>query len=301
MKRLLLIYNSNAGRQRVKTMLPGILDAFADESWVTTVVPTRSRGDAAHAATALGASYDRVVCCGGDGTLNETVNGLMGIPAHLRPVLGYIPAGTTNDFSRNLSLPRGPERLAQTACGGVVRTVDLGRAEERWFTYVAAFGLFTDVSYTTPQNAKNLLGHTAYVIEAASRLASVQSCHVKAEGGGHVLEDDFIYGMVGNTVSVGGLLNLPKTLVKLDDGLFEIVLVRTPKNPLEYQTVIHTLMSQKIQQGDENALVVGFQAEQITFTSAIPMPWTLDGEFGGEHATFRIVNSRQAVRLACGK
>lgn len=301
MKRLLLIYNSNAGRQKVKQMLPGILDIFADGGWVTTVIPTRARGDATHAAAALGASYDRVVCCGGDGTLNEAVNGLMRVPAHLRPVLGYIPAGTTNDFSRNLSLPRGAEQLAQTACGGVVRPIDLGLAGERWFTYVAAFGLFADVSYTTPQNAKNLLGHTAYVIEAAGRLANIESCHVKVEGGGHTLEDDFIYGMVGNTVSVGGLLSLPKSLVKLDDGLFEVVLVRTPKNPLEYQTVIRTLMSQEIPQDDEEALVVGFQAEEITFTADAPLPWTLDGEFGGEHTTFRIENSRQAVRLVCGK
>lgn len=301
MKRLLLIYNSNAGRQKVKTMLPEILDVFAQAGWITTVIPTRTRGDAAHGARALAASFDRVVCCGGDGTLNETVNGLMGVPERLRPALGYIPTGTTNDFSRNLSLPRGTEKLAQTACGDGVQPVDLGQAGERWFTYVAAFGLFTDVSYTTPQNAKNLLGHTAYVIEAAGRLTDIHSCHVKVEGGGRVVEDDFIYGMVGNTVSVGGLLNLPKSLVKLDDGLFEVLLVRTPRNHLDYQAAIHALMTQEIPQENGDGLVVGLQAGEVSFTCDHPLPWTLDGEFGGEHTVLPIKNSRQALQFACGK
>lgn len=303
MKRLLFIYNSNAGRQKVRTMLPDILVTFAREGWLTTVIPTQARGDATHAASALAASFDRVVCCGGDGTLNETVNGLTRVPEHLRPVLGYIPTGTTNDFSRNLSLPRGTEKLAQTACGDVVRPVDLGQAGEQWFTYVAAFGLFTDVSYTTPQNAKNLLGHTAYVMEAASRLTNVQSCHVKVESGDRVLEDSFIYGMVSNTVSVGGLLNLPQSLVKLDDGMFEVLLVRTPKNALDYQAVLHTMVSQGIspEGGKEDALVVSFQAGEVTFTCDHHLPWTLDGEFGGEHTELTIKNNRQAVQFACGK
>lgn len=302
MKRLLLIYNSSAGRQRAKTMLPDILDISAREGYMTTVIPTQSRGDASRAASALGAGFDRVVCCGGDGTLNETVSGLMMVPEDLRPVLGYIPTGTTNDFSRNISLPRGTERMAETACGGVPRAIDVGRAGSRWFTYVAAFGLFTDVSYNTPQNAKNMLGHTAYLIEGASRLASIQSYHMKVEWDGETIEDEFIYGMVGNTVSVGGLLNLPKSMVKLDDGMFEVLLVRTPKNPMDYQNVIHALVNQKIETAeDESAQVICFPAGRITFICDAAVPWTLDGEFGGEHDSLQIENHRQVVTLACGK
>ena len=259
-------------------------------------------------AGALSAGFERVVCCGGDGTLNETITGLMVTPEHLRPVLGYIPTGTTNDFSRNIALPRGTEKLARVACGGVPHAIDLGwtaggeRGAGRWFTYVAAFGLFTDVSYNTPQSAKNLLGHTAYLIEGASRLASIQSYHMKAEGGGRCVEGDFIYGMVGNTVSVGGLVNLPRSMVKLDDGLFEVLLIRTPKSAIDYQTVIHALMSQEIPMEEEgDSLLVGFPAGEVTFTCDTPVPWTLDGEFGGEHTTLRVENRQQAVTLACGK
>lgn len=302
MKRLLFIYNSNAGRQKVKGMLSDILDVFAREGWLTTVAPTQARGDASRTAAALSAHFDRVVCCGGDGTLNETVSGLMLVPENLRPVLGYIPTGTTNDFSRNLSLPRGAERLAQTACGDTLRRVDLGRAGEHWFTYVAAFGLFTDVSYTTPQNAKNLLGHTAYLIEGASRLSSVQSYSMRVEADERTVEGEFIYGMVGNTVSVGGLVNLPSSLVKLDDGRFEVLLVRRAKGPIDYQPVIHALLTRELPPaGDEDGLLVGFSAQSITFTCQEPVPWTLDGEFGGEHTALHIENCRQAVVLACGK
>ena len=301
MKRLLLIYNASAGRQKVKTMLPDILDVFAREGWLTTVVPTQARGDAARAAAALGAAFERLVCCGGDGTLNETASGLMQLHPSMRPVLGYIPTGTTNDFSRNLSLPRGTEELAGTACGGVPRYIDLGRAGERWFTYVAAFGLFTDVSYTTPQNVKNLLGHTAYLIEGASRLASVQSYAMRVESGDRTVEGEFIYGMVGNTVSVGGLLNLPQDLVKLDDGLFEVLLVRKPQTALEFQTIVHTLLNQKREAGEpDNGLVLCFAADQVTFTCQEAVPWTLDGEFGGEHQTLRVENHQRSLVLACG-
>ena len=213
-------------------------------------------------------------------------------------MLGYIPTGSTNDFSRNLALPRGTDKLAQVACGGVPRACDLGQADGRWFTYVAAFGLFTDVSYATPQNAKNLLGHTAYLIEGASRLTSIQSYHMKVESPDHFVEGDFIYGMVGNTVSVGGLVNLPKSVVKLDDGQFEVLLVRKPKNPLEYQEVFRALLSQEL---SSNGLVAGFSASTITFTGNVPVPWTLDGEFGGEHAVTKIENQQQVLVLACGK
>lgn len=302
MKRLLLIYNASAGRQKVKLMLPSILDVFAQEGYLTTVVPTQARGDAGKAASGLGAGFDRVVCCGGDGTLNETVSGLMRIHDTMRPPLGYIPTGTTNDFSRNLSLPRGTEKLALTACGGVPRAIDLGRAGENWFTYVAAFGLFTDVSYSTSQNAKNLLGHTAYVIEGASRLASVKSYTMRVECGERVIEDEFIYGMVGNTVSVGGLLNLSQDLVKLDDGLFEVLLVRKPKNALELQSIVRTLINQKREtEEQDNGLVLGFSASQVTFACQEAVPWTLDGEFGGEHTALRVENHRQSLVLACGK
>lgn len=299
MKQLLFIYNPNAGRQKVKNNLYPILDVFATSGYLTTVFPTQGSGDAANAAATLGPNYDRVVCCGGDGTLNETVTGLMKLAPEVRPILGYIPTGTTNDFARNLSLPRGIDNLAAVACGGVPRLCDLGWTGEHWFTYVAAFGLFTDVSYATPQNAKNLLGHMAYVLEGASRLSSIKSYNMKVEVNGSTFEDEFIYGMVGNTVSVGGLVNLPSDKVKLDDGLFEVLLVRKPRNATDYQRIFHALSTQRL---DSDGPIVGFTASCVTFTSCSePLPWTLDGEYGGEHSTLTIENRPQAFTLACGQ
>ena len=299
MKRLLFIYNPNAGRQKVKTHLSAILDVFAAEGYLITVYPTKGQHDATNATAALAAGYDRLVCCGGDGTLNETVTGLMRIPEHLRPVLGYIPTGSTNDFARNLSLPRGMEKMAEVACGGVPKVCDLGTANDRWFTYVAAFGLFTDVSYATPQNAKNLLGHMAYVLEGANRLATpIKSYRIRVEAEGVSLEDEFIYGMVGNTVSVGGLMNLPSDKVKLDDGLFEVLLVRKPRHASDLQTIARALSSQSL---PENGPLVGFPAHKVSFICTEPLPWTIDGEFGGEHSITTIENHPQAFVLACGK
>ena len=151
MKRLLYIYNPAAGRKNAKNTLSDILEIFARQGYEITVRPTQERGDATAAVAAQGAQYDRVVCCGGDGTLNETVQGLLALPAEQRPVLGYIPAGTTNDFSRTLELPKTLDELAETAGEGLPRPIDVGDAQGRPFTYVAAFGLFTEVSYSTPQ------------------------------------------------------------------------------------------------------------------------------------------------------
>ena len=299
MKRLLFIYNAHAGRQRIRNSLADILDVFAQAGYEITAHPTQSRGDATGTAAAS-AGYDRVVCCGGDGTLNETVSGLMSIPEESRPALGYIPAGSTNDFSRNLNLPKELTKVAAAACGGLPRPCDLGRAEGSFFTYVAAFGLFTDVSYATPQAAKNLLGHFAYVLQGAGKLFNVPSFHMKVESAeGFVTEGDYIYGMVSNTVSVGGLMNLPRDVVKLDDGRFEVLLVREPKNLLDWQEILTALTSQKLI-GSEG-IVTGFQTEKVTFTCDKPVAWTVDGEFGGERAVTRVENLPRAFVLAYGE
>ena len=191
-------------------------------------------------------------------------------------------------------------KVAAAACGGVPRPCDLGRAEGSFFTYVAAFGLFTDVSYATPQAAKNLLGHFAYVLQGAGKLFNVPSFHIKVESAeGFVTEGDYIYGMVSNTVSVGGLMNLPRDVVKLDDGRFEVLLVREPKNLLDWQEILTALTSQKLI-GSEG-IVTGFQTEKVTFTCDKPVAWTVDGEFGGERAVTRVENLPRAFVLAYGE
>ena len=298
MKRLLYIYNPTAGRHKARENLSDVLEVFAGQGYDITVHPTLERGDATDTVIQQGGCFDRVVCCGGDGTLNETVHGLLALPEDRRPVLGYIPAGTTNDFSRTLELPKTPVELAEVAGEGAPRPIDVGDADGRLFTYVAAFGLFTDVSYSTPQASKNLLGHFAYVLEGAGKLTNIPSYHmVVSTPDGPDVEGDFIYGMVGNTVSVGGLVNLPRDKVSLDDGKFEVLLIRQPKNGKDWQSILTALTTLEL---GEDGAVVGFQTGEVTFTCDAPVAWTVDGEFGGEQAVTHIHSRRRAVTIASG-
>ena len=300
MKKLLYIYNPAAGRRTAKASLSDVVEVFSRQGYEITVHPTQERGDATRTVLEDGGGFDRVVCCGGDGTLNETVQGLLALPADKRPVLGYIPAGTTNDFSRTLELPRTLPELAEAAGAGTPRPIDVGEAAGRPFTYVAAFGLFTDVSYSTPQANKNLLGHFAYLLEGMGRLASIPSYHMKVSTrSGTEVEGDFIYGMVGNTVSVGGLVNLPRDKVLLDDGRFEVILIRQPKTAKDWQSILTALTTLELSKDGEGA-VVGFSAEEVTFACDAPVAWTVDGEFGGEQQITTVKNLPRALTIACG-
>ena len=300
MKKLLYIYNPTAGRRTAKASLSDVVEVFSRQGYEITVHPTQGRGDATRTVLEDGGGFDRVVCCGGDGTLNETVQGLLALPADKRPVLGYIPAGTTNDFSRTLELPRTLPELAEAAGAGAPRPIDVGEAAGRPFTYVAAFGLFTDVSYSTPQVNKNLLGHFAYVLEGAGKLANIPSYHMTVRSAdGQETEGDFIYGMVGNTVSVGGLVNLPRDKVLLDDGRFEVILIRQPKTAKDWQSILTALTTLELSKDGEGA-VVGFSAGEVTFACDAPVAWTVDGEFGGEQQITTVRNLPRALTIACG-
>ena len=295
MKKLLFLYNMRSGKGQVRPKLAAILDVMTKAGWLCTVYPTQGPADATAVAAEIGGEFDRIVCCGGDGTLHETVAGLMTLP--VRPEIGYIPAGTTNDFSRNLKLPRGYEKLAAVAAGGVPRPVDIGRFNDRFFVYVAAFGAFTDVAYDTPQQFKNMFGHLAYLLEGISRLGNLKSYQVKVTYDGGVLEEDVLFGMVSNTVSVGGLLGLPADQVALDDGLLEVILIRMPKNALELQGVIAALVKQST---DEAAGVLGFHTSKLKIECAEEVPWTLDGEYGGSAKNTEIENCTHAVTIVYG-
>ncbi|HJA63509.1 MAG TPA: diacylglycerol kinase family lipid kinase [Candidatus Intestinimonas stercoravium] len=297
MKRLLFIYNPQAGKGTVKAHLSNIVDTFTKAGYLVTIWPTQGKEDATHVAAQQGWWYDRVVCCGGDGTLSETVSGLLALDTP--PVLGYIPAGTTNDFSKNLGLPRGVEKAAVTAVEGEARPCDMGRFNGRYFVYVAAFGIFTDVSYGTPQQFKNAFGHLAYVLEGATKLGDLgRAYHLQVEHDEGSLEGDFIYGMVTNTLSVGGFKVFPPKQVSLDDGLFEVVLVRQPRNVADLQDALFSLVRQD---ANSSRLVEAFHTRKLKVTAAEPLPWTLDGEFGGDPETAVIENLHDAITLVWGK
>lgn len=296
MKKLLFIFNPHAGKGAIRGHLPGVLDTFTKAGYLTTAYPTQGKADATRAAAEMGGQYDRVVCCGGDGTLSETIAGLLTLDE--APVLGYLPAGTTNDFSRNLALPKNLEDAAQTAVTGPVRRCDVGAFNHQTFIYVAAFGAFTDVSYDTPQEFKNAFGHLAYLLNGVTRLGSIKSYPLEITHDGGTLDGEFIYGMVSNTVSVGGFKGLPPSLVSLDDGLFEVLLVRKPKSLAELQSIVTALLQQKTT-GD--GAVIALHTSHLQVISQEPLPWTLDGEYGGAPTVAEIENDCQAIQLVWGE
>lgn len=296
MKKLLFLYNTHAGKGLLKSRLAAVQDALAAAGWDVTIHPTQGAGDATAVAAARAGEFDRIVCSGGDGTLHEVVAGLMGLEN--RPEVGYIPAGTTNDFAKNLSLPRGMEAMARVAAAGVPRPVDIGSFNDRYFIYVAAFGAFTEVAYDTPQELKNTFGHLAYVMAGIASLPSITPYHLKLEYDGQTIEDDFFYGMVCNTYSVGGIKNLPTDRVDLDDGLFEVILVRKPMNIFDIGAGLQALLRPGAV--EESGALLSFHAARLRFLSEKPIPWTIDGEYGGSHEINEVRNHRQALSIIAG-
>ncbi len=298
MEKLLFIYNPHAGKGRVRGKLGGILNAFAKAGCLTTVWPTRGRSDATTAARTA-AAYDRVACCGGDGTLHEVITGLLDLPKSARPPLGYIPAGTTNDFARNLSLPRSMEEMAHTAVTGIPRPVDIGRLDEdQYFAYVAAFGAFSDTAWSTPQELKNVFGHLAYVMKGVSELSNLKRWRLAVDHDGGSFEGDFLYGMVSNTISVGGLIGLPQDEVSLSDGLLEGIFVKAPDNTQQLNAAIRALARQEY---TPESGVVGLHSSRFRITVDAPMSITLDGEFGGEHTDMDFAVVHTPVTIVYGK
>lgn len=283
-KKLLFIYNPKAGKAKIKNKLSDIFDVFARAEYEITVYPTQGKGDAMCIMENRSRDYDLVVCSGGDGTLDETVTGMM--RSGFNTPIGYIPAGSTNDFGGSLSLPKNMLRAAEVIVDGKIFACDIGAFNEDFFVYVAAFGLFTEVSYETEQDVKNLLGHMAYVLEGMKRLSSIKSFPMRISYGENILVEDFIFGMITNSVSVGGLKNITGQNVELDDGLFEVTLIKKPKNPIELNNILVSLMNHKV----DTDVMHCFHTSEIILESTEPVAWTLDGENGGSHKSVKIQN-----------
>ena len=291
MKKMLFIMNPFAGVKRANRHLTDILLMFTQAGYEVTTHMTLGRGDAAAVAREKGKDVDLVVCCGGDGTLNETITGLLSAGADTP--IGYIPAGSTNDFASSLKLPTNILKAAQEIVEGEPVSYDVGRFGDRYFSYVASFGAFTKSSYATPQNIKNALGHTAYVLSGITELSQIRNEHVKMEIDGQVVEGDFLFGAICNSTSVGGILTLDPKQVDMGDGLFEILLVRAPENLVEIHECIQALQSQKY-----NCAMLTFRSARKVRIFADPdMPWTLDGEKEDGHETVEVENLHHAIRL----
>ena len=292
MKRLLFIYNPHAGKELLKPKLSDIIDIFVKAGYEVVAYPTQSYRDAYRKVSEYDSDeYDLVVCSGGDGTIDEVVTGMM--QRDKRDPIGYIPTGTTNDFANSLHIPKGLLRAADNAVNGTLFPCDVGKFNDDIFVDIAAFGLFTDVSYQTKQEMKNVLGHLAYVLEGTKRLFNVPSYRIKVTHDGETLEDEFIFGMVTNSRSVGGFRNMIGKQVVFDDGLFEVTLIKTPKNPLALQEIVASLLIEQV----DTKHMYSFKTGRITFESLEEIPWTLDGEFGGAHDEVTVENLNRQLRI----
>lgn len=318
--RVLLILNPAAGTFQPKTSMFEIVSALTKGGCVPTILMTAGKDDAAHFVMQYADSHDIIVCCGGDGTLNETITGVMRC-AHKKPI-GYIPCGSTNDMARTLKLPTGNVKKAAKALlsadnvhqdVGSFADIASPDAEVRYFTYVASFGAFTKVSYATPRWKKNLFGHMAYIMGGVMAIGDIKPWRVKIECEQLSVCDDFAFGSVTNSTSIAGILKLDGERVALNDGKFEVMLIRQPKTPADMQKIIDALVRiskendgrrrapqpRKASDANEKPMLYFFHTDHITFTPQgdKEMPWTIDGEYGGAPRTAEIRNLHGAIEL----
>lgn len=288
MKKMLFIFNPNSGKGQVKNKLFSIIQIFTAADYEVTVYPTKAAKDGYRYVLNNGSKYDVIVCSGGDGTLNEVVGAVLKLEG-IRPPIGYIPSGSTNDFATSLNIPKDMIKAAQCVVNGKVFACDIGMMNnERSFNYVAAFGAFTEVSYATPQSLKNVLGHQAYIIEAVKSLSALKPHYMKIRSDEKSVQGKYVFGMVSNTESVGGLKGLTGSGIDLKDGYFEVVLIKEIKTPADFQSLVTAFLTQNF---DRCEKMYSFKTKHITFESEENVRWTLDGEFGGEQTkvTFDVI------------
>lgn len=292
-KRLMLVVNPHAGKSGYKAVLPDILNILYAGGYQPTVFFTQCAGDAPGLVEENAGDYELVVCLGGDGTLSEVSAGMMRLRGPQRPI-GYIPLGTANDVARTLGLSGKPLEAARNILTGRPFHYDIGQfGTDSYFTYVAAFGAFTEVSYETPQENKHALGQLAYMLEGLRQLPKITDYHAIVEYDGGTMEDDFIFGAVTNSTSVAGLVRLDADSVNLSDGMFEVLLVRKPQDLLDLSNIISAVLSSDFSVSN----VMFLRSREVRFLFQKPVAWTRDGENGGCHRDVFIVNRHPGVDI----
>lgn len=290
---ILLIVNPVAGKRRARTMLLDIVEVFGNAGYDVTVRLTQRRGHACEfARSARREQFDRIVCVGGDGTLNEVISGLLESREDIP--LGYVPLGSTNDFANSIGLPKDVTEAAKAALEGDPYQLDVGDfGGKRKFSYIASFGVFTAASYSAPQSTKNTLGHFAYILEGLKDILNIKSYRMKVEADGKTYEDDYIFGAVANSTSIGGIVKLDKSLVDMSDGLFEIFLMKKIRNPAELNQVVFSILNSNF----DNKMFDFFHASEVRFTADQCMSWSLDGEEATADPEITLTNLHHAVNL----
>ena len=299
-KKVLLIVNPCAGRNKSRVGTFDIIERFSAADYDFDIKTTKCQGDATNIVKEFIGESDMVVCCGGDGTFNETINGVMQLPR--RVPIGYIPAGSTNDLANTIGLPTDIAKATDTIINGHLNAYDIGLFNNRFFSYIASFGVATNLSYSTPQKLKNLFGHSAYMINAfvvnlIPTLRSIKPIHIRIEYDGGVLDDNFFFGSISNSTSVAGLFRFDANDVRLDDGKFEVLLVRRVTNPLQSVGLLEKIKKMDYD-GDK---IIHFKTSTLRMTFDEPHSWTLDGEFGGEHKDVRFAVLNRAIDIFSGE
>ncbi|MBQ5770124.1 MAG: diacylglycerol kinase family lipid kinase [Clostridia bacterium] len=288
--KLLLIVNLTAGQKRICHKLPEVLQLFCKNGYLPTVMTTQYQGHAQALARDYAKDYDLIVCAGGDGTLSETVAGLM--DAKCDKPLGYIPCGTTNDLASTLGLSSDIDQAASDLLTGNAIPVDIGFFNGQTFSYTASFGAFTRASYATPQTLKNTFGHLAYLLEGLKDLTNIRPIQARIKADDKEFEGTYVFGSISNSTSLGGVLTLDKNLVMLDDGKFELVLMEYPQNAYELSQLLLNLTQRKFEPP-----ILLLNASSIEITTTQPLDWTLDGEYVKGETDFSIRNLHAAVRI----
>lgn len=294
-KKLLLVMNPCAGTKKANKYLTDILVLFGKKGYNSTVYMTEATGDAKKYVKENAKSFDLIVAVGGDGTFNEVVAGVLKSGADVE--IGYIPSGSTNDFANSLKLSKNILKAANDIMEGSSTQIDIGSFNGRNFSYVASFGAFTEASYKTPQNVKNTLGHLAYAFEGIKDIANLKSKHLRFVADDTIIEDDFIFGAICNSTSVGGVINLDPKMVDLSDGMFELLLIRLPKDLFELNEIVIALTSKKY----NTKMITFVSAKNIVIETAEDINWTLDGEYAYGEEVIRVENLNKAIKFIINK
>lgn len=290
-KKLLFVYNPRSGKQTIVKLLAYIVDIFTKQGYDVTCHPTQNQSDCKETIAENASSYDLIAVSGGDGTLNEAVNGFMQI-GYSKPI-GYIPCGSTNDFSHSIGIPIKPLHAANAIVTGKPFSCDLGSLNGRYFTYVAGFGTLTEVSYSTPQESKNIFGFSAYLLNGIAALPSITAFNISFESKERSGSGEYLLGLITNTMHIAGFKNIFSEDVLLNDGLFEVLLIKKPQNIKDFNNIASSLLSRSF----DNECVEFFKTSRITITSEKPLSWTLDGENGGEHTSTVIEVHNNAISV----
>ncbi|MBQ8391103.1 MAG: diacylglycerol kinase family lipid kinase [Clostridia bacterium] len=293
-KKLLLVYNPVSGKAQIKHYLSDIIDIYSSHDYCITLHPTKCAKDGYEYIKEHMAEYEVISVCGGDGMLNEAVSALMCVEPEKRPKLAYLPSGSTNDFAGTIGIPSDVRKAAKMVVEGTPFFCDAGRMNDKHFAYVAAFGAFTSVSYDTSQEFKNIFGHMAYIIEGIRQLSSIKVIHATVKFDDVVIEDDFILGAVSNSFQIAGMKHTLGATISLNDGLFEVLLIKKPKNALGYQNILSAFVTGNIEKTEN---IISFKASKVTFECDEPIKWTVDGEYGGELTFAEIVNIPRAFSV----